>query len=62
MDSLIDEKPAASLARQGRGLLATMLLSLLVSLGTAVGVVAWYDHHYAQKIVTMDLPGYIRVV
>jgi hypothetical protein len=25
-----------------------------------VGVVAFYDQRYAQKVVTMDLKGYIR--
>jgi len=60
MGSRTNEKPSAPLARQGHGLLTTALVALLVSLGTTIGVVAWYDQRYAQKIVTMDLPGFIR--
>jgi len=35
-------------------------IALLVSVVTSVGVVTFYDQRYAQKIVTMDLKGYIR--
>jgi len=46
--------------KQGPGLLLFVCIALLASIFTSVGVVAVYDLHYAQKIVTMDLKGYIR--
>jgi hypothetical protein len=46
--------------KHGPGLLAITMVALTVSLFTAVGVVAFYDQRYAQKVVTMDLKGYIR--
>lgn len=42
------------------GLITTVITSLLVSLLVAVAVVAVYDQRYAQKVVSMDLKGYIR--
>lgn len=51
--------PGASSSRAA-GLLTTVITSLVVSLLTATAVVAVYDQRYAQKVVTMDLKGYIR--
>lgn len=42
------------------GVLLTAGMALVVSLLIATGVVAIYDQRYAQKIVTMDLKGYIQ--
>ena len=42
------------------GLYVTFLISLVVSLLTATSVVGIYDQRYAQKLVVMDLKGYIR--
>lgn len=42
------------------GLYVTFLISLVVSLVTATSVVGIYDQIYAQKIMVMDLKGYIR--
>ncbi len=46
--------------KRGPGLIATAVISLVVSLLTATTVVAVYDQRYAQKVVTIDLKGYIR--
>jgi len=46
--------------KHGPGLIAIAFVSLVVSLLTATAVVAVYDQRYAQKVVTMDLKGYIR--
>jgi len=46
--------------KQKHGIMATVLIAIGVSLVTAMGVVAFYDQRYAQKIVTMDLKNYIR--
>lgn len=54
-----DQKQPPPLKR-GPGLIATACASLVVSLLTATAVVAVYDQRYAQKVVTMDLKGYIR--
>jgi hypothetical protein len=53
-------KTVDALIKHGPGLLATTMVAFVVSLLTAVGVVAVYDQRYAQKVVTMDLKGYIR--
>lgn len=46
--------------KYGPGLLATTMVALLVSLFTSIGIVIVYDQRYAQKIVSMDIKGYIR--
>ena len=46
--------------KHGPGLIAIAFVSLVVSLLTATAVVAVYDQRYAQKVVTIDLKGYIR--
>lgn len=53
-------KTAEVTKKQKQGIVATALIALAVSFVTAMGVVAFYDQRYAQKIVTMDLQGYIR--
>lgn len=53
-------KTADVLKKQKQGIIATALITMAVSFVTAMGVVAFYDQRYAQKIVTMDLQGYIR--
>lgn len=45
---------------RGPGLIVTVCISLVVSLLMATAVVALYDQRYAQKVVTIDLKGYIR--
>jgi hypothetical protein len=60
MDNKSNEKTTESPKKHGHGLIATGLIALAVSFLTAMGVVAFYDQRYAQKIVTMDLQGYIR--
>ncbi|MEW6521923.1 MAG: hypothetical protein AB1461_21235 [Thermodesulfobacteriota bacterium] len=51
---------ATAAKKHGPGFIITILIALSVSLVTATGVVVFYDKQYAQKIVTMDLQGYIR--
>ena len=48
-------------ARQGKspGWLAMAAISLLVSMLASVGSVYVYDRFYAQKIVAVDIKGYI---
>ena len=53
-------KGPTAIKQQNPGLLFFVCIALLVSIVTSVGVVAVYDLRYAQKIVTMDLKGYIR--
>ena len=60
MDSQSGPKTAGIPKKQKHGIIATVLIAVGVSLVTAMGVVAFYDQRYAQKIVTMDLQGYIR--
>lgn len=60
MANKMGKNPAAPHIRHGHGPLAITLIALSVSLVTAVGVVCFYDQRYAQKIVVMDLQGYIR--
>lgn len=57
---MTDDAPTTSRQAATPGLLLTTGVALLVSLLTATGVVAIYDQRYAQKIVTMDLKGYIQ--
>ena len=51
-----DKTPAGT----GPGYLLTIIISLVVSMITAITTVAVYDQRYAQKVVAMDLKGYIR--
>ncbi|MEW6291033.1 MAG: hypothetical protein AB1545_14395 [Thermodesulfobacteriota bacterium] len=60
MDNKSSPKTAEVPKKQKLGIVATALIALAVSFATAVGVVAFYDQRYAQKIVTLDLQGYIR--
>lgn len=60
MDSQTGEKPIVPAGKSGLSLLAAGLIALTVSLVTAMTVVAVYDYRYAQKIVTLDLAGYVR--
>jgi len=60
MDNKLNEKTTETPKKHGHGLINTALIALVVSFITAMGVVAFYDQRYAQKIVTMDLQGYIR--
>jgi len=53
-------KSAAAPIKYSPGLLATTMVALLVSLFTSIGIVIVYDQRYAQKIVSMDIKGYIR--
>ena len=46
--------------KRGPGLIVTAFISLMVSLLSATVVVAVYDQRYAQKVVAIDLKGYIR--
>lgn len=46
--------------RTGPGYLATVIIAMAMSLFTAFITVAVYDQRYAQKVVTMDLRGFIR--
>ena len=43
----------------GPSWLAVAALCLLVSLFTSAGSVYIYDHYYAQKVVSLDIKGYI---
>lgn len=47
-------------ARSGPGYLLIVIISMIVSMVTAISTVAVYDQRFAQKIVTMDLRGYLR--
>lgn len=60
MDNKSNEITTESPKKHEYGLVTTALIALAVSLVTAMGVVAFYDQRYAQKIVTMDLKNYIR--
>ncbi len=41
------------------GTLALIGICLVVSLGASLATIAGYDHWYAQKIVAVDIKGYI---
>jgi len=60
MDNTSGGKTVATPKKHGPGFIAAAFIALVVSLVTAIGVVTFYDRRYAQKIVTMDLKGYIR--
>ena len=60
MDNSSGEQKTETSNKHGHGILTTALITMAVSFVTAMGVVAFYDQRYAQKIVTMDLQGYIR--
>ncbi|OKY73977.1 MAG: hypothetical protein BM485_16115 [Desulfobulbaceae bacterium DB1] len=60
MDNESNKKTTETPKKNGHGLITTALIALAVSIVTAMAVVAFYDQRYAQKIVTMDLQGYIR--
>jgi len=49
-----------TIKKQSPGLLLFVCMALLVSVAISVGVVVVYDLRYAQKIVTMDLKGYLH--
>ena len=53
-------KEPTAINKQNPGFLFFVCIALLASIVTSIGVVAVYDLRYAQKIVTMDLKGYIR--
>lgn len=38
----------------------TLLLMVAISVSVSVFIVHYYDTHYATKIVTLDLKGYIK--
>ena len=46
--------------KRGPGVIVTIFISLVASLLSATAVVAVYDQRYAQKVVSIDLKGYIR--
>ena len=60
MDNQSGPKTAEVLKKQKQSTVTTALIAITVSFVTAMGVVALYDQRYVQKIVTMDLQGYIR--
>ena len=60
MNNKSNEKPTETPKKHEYGLITTAFIALAVSFITAMGVVAFYDQRYAQKIVTMDLKNYIR--
>jgi hypothetical protein len=45
--------------KQPPGLITIVALCLAVSLGASLATIFGYDHWYAQKIVAVDLKGYI---
>ena len=45
--------------KQPPGLIPIMALCLAVSLGASLATIIGYDHWYAQKIVAVDIKGYI---
>ena len=55
-------KEPTAINKQNPGFLFFVCIALLVSIVASIGVVAVYDLRYAQKIVTMDLQGYIRAL
>ena len=60
MDNQSGQKTAEVRRKQKLSTVTTALIAMTVSFVTTMGVVAFYDQRYAQKIVTMDLQGYIR--
>ncbi|MFZ5759839.1 MAG: hypothetical protein ACOY32_09460 [Thermodesulfobacteriota bacterium] len=60
MNDKSDGKTKPTPKKHGPGFIAAAFIALVVSLVTTIGVVTFYDRRYAQKIVTMDLQGYIR--
>ena len=60
MDNNQENTIAETSTRNGYGFIGIAIISLVVSLFAALSVVAFYDQRYAQKIVTMDLQGYIK--
>lgn len=60
MTTEANQLPTPSGKSTSVGLITTVITSLLVSLLVTVAVVAVYDQRYAQKVVSMDLKGYIR--
>lgn len=58
-----DSKNAVSLPKeppkQRQSSLSLIGICLAVSLGASLATVAGYDHWYAQKIVAVDIKGYI---
>jgi len=60
MGNTSDGKTVPTPKKHGPGFIAAGLIALVVSLVTTIGVLTFYDQRYAQKIVTMDLQGYIR--
>ncbi|OGQ97132.1 MAG: hypothetical protein A2521_10765 [Deltaproteobacteria bacterium RIFOXYD12_FULL_57_12] len=57
---MTDQTPDSAPAKTGPGYLLTILIALTVSAVTAMTTVAIYDRQFAQKIVALDLKGYIR--
>ncbi|MBU0967310.1 MAG: hypothetical protein KKA54_13125 [Proteobacteria bacterium] len=60
MNNKSDGKTDPTPKKHGPGFIAAAFIALVVSLVTTIGLIAIYDRRYAQKIVTMDLKGYIR--
>lgn len=60
MNNQQEEKVTKTSTKYRYSFIATVIISLTMSLVASLSVVAFYDQRYAQKIVTMDLQGYIR--
>ena len=60
MDKEVKVTTSAPSKSYGQGFISVVFIALVVSMVTAITVVAVYDGRYAQKIMTMDLKGYIR--
>ncbi len=52
-------EPAEKAEKKSPGWLAVAALCLLISMVVSAGSVYVYDHYFAQKIVSVDIKGYI---
>jgi len=54
------ESPSSRTKGSARSFLLCVVISLIVSLTVAAGTVYVYDQHFAQKVVAVDLKGFLQ--
>lgn len=57
-----DARSAPPCPSRGLGAAAVVLVSLTVSSAVSAGAIFFYDQHWAQKVVTADVPAFVEAL
>lgn len=56
----VEKQPTAIRGRSFLGFFLNVVISLIVSAVVAIGAIYYYDQNYAQKVVAVDLKGFLE--